>query len=130
MMAVLLLRPEGWRGGPPRATGRGSGGRPLGGYKSAHMVRVQHLHEADPDFQTRRALESLTRSLGGGFEATAERSAHPAAEALRRRRLSGAAADVVHAWGGQALAAAVIRGRGRIVFSPTRFPSPRLIRWL
>jgi glycosyltransferase involved in cell wall biosynthesis len=94
------------------------------------MVRVLHLHEADPDFQTRRALESLTRSLGGGFEATAERSAHPAAEALRRRQLSGAAADVVHAWGGQALAAAVIRGRGRIVFSPTRFPSPRLVRWL
>jgi glycosyltransferase involved in cell wall biosynthesis len=94
------------------------------------MVRVLHFHEADPDFQTRRALESLTRSLGGGFEAAVERPANLLGELLRRGPVPGAPADVVHAWGGRALAAAVVRGRGQIVFSPTRFPTPRLVRWL
>lgn len=94
------------------------------------MPRVLHLHDDNPDFQTRRALEGLTRSLGTGFEAVTARSGGVLDEALRRRNGARAAADVVHAWGGRALTAAVLRGGGRIVFSLTRFPSPRLARWL
>ena len=94
------------------------------------MPRVLHLHDGQPDFQTRRALEALTRAPGSGFEASAARAGGVLDEALRRRNGARAAADVVHAWGGRALAAAVLRGRGRIVFSPTDFPTPRLVRWL
>jgi glycosyltransferase involved in cell wall biosynthesis len=93
------------------------------------MVRVLHLHDGRPDFQTRRGIEALTRSIGAGFEPLVAR-AGGVADALRRSPGAGAEADVVHAWGGRALAAAVMRGRGTIVFSPTRFPSARAARWL
>ena len=94
------------------------------------MVRVLHLHDGRPDFQTRRALETLGRSPGGEFEVRVERAGGWVLEALRRRPDGPAAVDIVHAWGELALAAAVIRGGGRIIFSPNRFPSPRLARWL
>ena len=110
---------------PPRSCDR----RPPGVYKSAGMVRVLHLHDGEPDFQTRRALEALTRSIGTGFEASVVR-ATGLAGGFRGGRACGASPDVVHAWGGRALAAAVMRGRGRIVFSPTHFPSPRVARWV
>ena len=95
------------------------------------MPRVLHLHDDRPDFQTRRALDALARLPGPEFAADAERVGALAAGALGRGGGRAAAdADVVHAWGGRALAAAVLRGRGRIVFSPTHFPSPRTARWL
>jgi glycosyltransferase involved in cell wall biosynthesis len=104
--------------------------RAEGGYKSRRMVRVMHLVGGGADFQTTRALEALTRSLGDGFDVTAERAGGVAREALRGRRRERSDATIVHAWGGAALAAAVLRGRGRIVFSPTEFPSRRALRWL
>lgn len=94
------------------------------------MIRVQHLLGPDPDFQTRRGVEALARSVGPGFDVTTKTGAGLVSETLRTRRGRDDTPDVVHAWGGRALAAAVVRGRGRIVFSPTRFPTPRSIRWL
>src|SRR5688572_7646590 len=91
-----------------------------GGYKFARMIRVRHLHDGETDFQTRRGIEALTRSLGAGFDASGERVGGVPGALLRRDR-TAVPADVVHAWGGRALAAAVLRGGGRIVFSPTKF---------
>jgi glycosyltransferase involved in cell wall biosynthesis len=93
------------------------------------MIRVMHLVDESADFQTARGWEALTRSIGAEFEATVERAGGVAGEALQGGRGSSGV-DVVHAWGGRALAAAVLRGHGRIVFSPTAFPSNRAIRWL
>jgi glycosyltransferase involved in cell wall biosynthesis len=93
------------------------------------MVRVLHLHDGEVDFQTRRALEALTRSVGPGFEASAAKVGGVVG-VFRRRHAAGAEPDVVHAWGGRALMAAVLRGSRRIVFSPTRFPSARTARWV
>ena len=104
------------------------GGGPAG-ISFARMVRVLHLHDGETDFQTGRALEALTRSLGNGFEAAAAR-AGGVAGAFRGGGAADAKADVVHAWGGRALAAAVLRGKGQIVFSPTAFPSARTVRWV
>src|SRR5687767_6498869 len=112
------------------AEGRGSCDRnPPAVYKSARMVRVLHLYDEPADFQTRRGIEALTRSIGPGFEASASVARGPLA-VLRQRDSHGRTADVTHAWGGRALAAAVVRGRGGIVFSPVRFPTPRTARWI
>jgi glycosyltransferase involved in cell wall biosynthesis len=94
------------------------------------MVRVMHLVGGGADFQTARALEALTRSLGDEFCVTVGRAGGVAGEALRGRRRGAADADVIHAWGGAALAAAVLRGARRTVFSPTEFPSRRTLGWL
>lgn len=94
------------------------------------MVRVLHLHDDEPDFQTRRALEALTRSIGSEFAATAKCVRGVMRSAARPVKGAGDPPDVVHAWGGRALVAAVLWGRGRVVFSPTQFPSPRMARWL
>ena len=76
-----------------------------------------------------RAMEALGRSVGAEFDVRTATAGGGVREVLRRRSI-GPASDVVHAWGERALAAAVLRGGGRIVFSPTRFPSSRLARWL
>jgi len=108
----------------------GGGAAGEGGYKSGRMVRVIHLVGGAADFQTARALEALTRSIGDEFHVTVERAGGVAREALRGRRRGVGDAGVVQAWGGAALAAAVLRGRGPIVFSPAEFPSRRALRWL
>ena len=98
------------------------------------MTRVLHLHDADADYQTRRGVEALTRGAGRGFDARAETLGGGWSTFLRfngrgAARSAGGAA-VVHAWGGKALASAVLSGAGRIVYSPTTFPSRRAVRWL
>jgi glycosyltransferase involved in cell wall biosynthesis len=93
------------------------------------MVRVLHLVGRESDFQTRRGVEALTRSPGAGFAATTAVAGGLVSETLRRREREGGA-EVVHAWGAHALTVAVVRGANRIVFSPTHFPSERLVRWL
>lgn len=94
------------------------------------MVSVLHLLSDDADFQTRRSVEALTRSAGADFDIDATRAKGMVDEMLRRDRSGRDPVDVVHAWGGRALAAAVVRGGGPIVFSPTQFPSARAIRWI
>jgi glycosyltransferase involved in cell wall biosynthesis len=96
------------------------------------MIRVLHLLEPEADFQTRRGVEALTRSAGSEFMLATESVNGVLSDAMRRGRGrdGGETFDIIHAWGGRALAAAAMRTRGRIVFSPTRFPSPRTVRWL
>src|SRR5215217_4972956 len=90
------------------------------------MARVLHLVEERPDFQTGRSVDALLAAAGGEREVVRRL---PVAVAGLRRRADGTA-DVVHAWGPRALAAAVLGARQRIVFSPTAFATPRLIGWL
>lgn len=94
------------------------------------MVSVLYLLSDHADFQTRRGVEALARSAGPDFRIAGARAEGVVNETLRRGRNGRGPVDVVHAWGGRALAAAVVQGPGRIVFSPTQFPSARAIRWL
>ena len=89
------------------------------------MTRVLHVVEEDPDFQTRRSVEAL--SADGAGQRLVVRQVPAGVTALRRE---AHAADVTHAWGMRALAAAVLGARGRVVFSPTRFPTRRTAGWL
>src|SRR5688500_9255918 len=94
------------------------------------MIRVLHLTDPQPDYQTTRAVEALSRPAGPAFESMWRPVRGLLAEMKSLRGREEVRPDVVHAWGGRALAAAVLAGSGRVVFSPTRFPTPRLIRWL
>ena len=90
------------------------------------MARVLHLVEEHPDFQTRRSVDALLSITGSTSQVV--RRLPATVGSLRRAGIAGA--DVVHAWGLRALAAAVLGARQRVVFSPTHFPTPRAIRWL
>src|SRR5688500_19075253 len=87
------------------------------------MPRVLHLTEPRPDYQTRRAVDALV--AGADARAQVVRRFTHAVAGLRRRGPADAAADVVHAWGMRALAAAVLGAPGPVVFSPTAFPTRR-----
>jgi len=86
------------------------------------MIRVLHVSEHGPDFQTQRCIEHLLGRLGEGFEARVRtigrggdwRSVPAGIIGLARER----GADVVHAWGVKALIAAALVARGPIVYSP------------
>src|SRR5688500_7996657 len=90
---------------------------------SAAMVRILQLLDHVQDFETRRASEGLVRSLGEGFaietrtigEGGTYRNVAIATAKLRR---GGGTFDLVHAFGGRALAAAALGMRLPIVFSP------------
>jgi glycosyltransferase involved in cell wall biosynthesis len=90
------------------------------------MARVLHLVEEHPDFQTRRSVDALLATAGSTSEVVPRLP--PTVGRLRRAAIG--AADVVHAWGLRALAAAVLGARHRVVFSPVEFPTPRAVRWL
>ena len=94
------------------------------------MIRVLHLTDPQPDYQTTRSVEALTRPAGPAFESAWRPVRGLLAEMRSRRGVRESPPDVVHAWGGRAVAAAVLAGPRRVVFSPTRFPTPRLVRWL
>src|SRR4051794_8692972 len=100
------------------------------------MVRVLHLLGDDPDFQTRRGVDAITRDAGPDFRSTARplrpggSGAATVGEALRLWRRDDGGHDVVHAWGLRALTAAAFAGTGPIVFSPTRFLGPRSVAWV
>ena len=99
------------------------------------MIRLLHVRPADPDLQTARAVEQLSRTLGDGFSTDSKaigpsgdwRNFPSAILGLRREALDY---DLVHAWGMAALSALAVTPCRRIVFSPTEFPSRRQIRWL
>jgi len=97
------------------------------------MVRVIHLSPVHSDFQTQRSLEYMRRDLGADGSALTlgpggdVRNVPMAAIALRRLLRRGA--EVVHAWGPSALAAAAWAGCRRIIYSPLP-DSPLLLgRW-
>jgi glycosyltransferase involved in cell wall biosynthesis len=95
------------------------------------MARVLHLHEQSPDYQTQTALEQLTRNhnacsltigRGGDF-------ATPLLGILRLRQYT-APFDLIHAWGEPAVTLAAVGSAKRIIYSPTRFPTWRDLRWI
>lgn len=98
------------------------------------MVHILHLLDAHPDFQTRRAVDLLSRQLGPGFEchirtigAGGDWRGIPAAS-VALRRSSGV--DVLHAWGPTALTAAVLGSKLPLLHSPAIPTTPRAIHWL
>jgi glycosyltransferase involved in cell wall biosynthesis len=99
------------------------------------MIRLLHVHAANPDFQTARAIEQLTRTLGDGFSIHS-RAIGPCGDwrnfpsAILGLRREARDHDVIHAWGFPALSAIALSPARHIVFTPTHFPSRRQIRWL
>ena len=99
------------------------------------MIRVLHLLDHDADFETRRGAQGIAGAAGEGFQIATRtigsggdwRDVATAAAMLRR---SGDRFDVMHAWGGRALAVATLAARGRILFSPTSSTRGRTVRWL
>ena len=100
------------------------------------MIRVLHLLEHAADFETARSSESLARAAGEGFSITRRTIGHGgtwrnvACAAATLRRGSDESFDIIHAWGGSALAVAALAGRGKILFSPSSETHPRTVRWL
>lgn len=97
-------------------------------------IRILNLVDLDAGFQTRRGAESLARELGSGFAVetrTIGRGGDFAsliAAVTRLRQSSVQPHDLIHAWGGRALAAAVTRP-GPIVYSLADSPSRQSLRW-
>ncbi|HEV8604023.1 MAG TPA: glycosyltransferase [Tepidisphaeraceae bacterium] len=98
------------------------------------MIRVLHLVEVGADFQTERGAMQLAMGLGEGFE-TEVRTIGPGgdwpqmiAAARGMRKVGGF--DLVHAWGTRALTAAVMGGRGPVIYSPAADLQRRGAKWL
>ncbi|HEY7117652.1 MAG TPA: glycosyltransferase [Tepidisphaeraceae bacterium] len=100
------------------------------------MPRVLQVYGRCADFQTLRAIEQLSSGLGASFDVYTRtigrggdfRNVPSAALGLRDDLRQF---DLVHAWGIGALsAAAFASSSGRIVFTPTPFPSRRQIGWI
>lgn len=99
------------------------------------MIRLLHVHSSLPDLQTARAIEQLSRNLSDDFTIHSKtigpggdwRNVPSALFGLRREDRDH---DIVHAWGMPALSALTFSPCRRILFTPTRFPARRQIRWL
>ena len=98
------------------------------------MVRVLLLTDSHLDFQTRRAVASLGRDLGGEFQVTVQNLIRGPMATVRNfqlaRRLRAEKFDLVHAHGTSALTLAAIIHTGPIVFSFRDFPTARRIKWV
>jgi glycosyltransferase involved in cell wall biosynthesis len=97
------------------------------------MQHVLHLLGSSADEQTRQIHRMLVEGIGPGFVCETktpgiggEMRNLPAA-VLRLRRDKP---DLTYAWGLAALAAAVLAGHPRVLFSPDRFAGPRSLRWI
>jgi glycosyltransferase involved in cell wall biosynthesis len=98
-----------------------------------HMLKVLHLLGGSADGQTRQIHQMLVDGLGPGFESETKiigpgkdfRNLPVAVVRLRQER-----PDITCAWGIPALAAGVLAGHRRILFSPDRFAGPRALRWI
>ena len=102
---------------------------------SRRVVRILHLLDRDADFETQRASDGLARSPGEGFELqrrTIGRGGdfRDVANAAARLRRGENGVDLIHAFGGRALAVAALGARGPIVFSPAAETKTRTIHWL
>jgi len=99
------------------------------------MVRVLILFDQQADLETKRGALGLVRSLGDEFAPDFRtlgfggdwRDVPSAAALLRRMR---GKFDIVHAWGGSALAIAALGTNLPIAFSPTASTTRRTIHWL
>jgi glycosyltransferase involved in cell wall biosynthesis len=99
------------------------------------MPRVLLAYDRPADLQTVRSADAIARGVGEGF-GVLTRTIGPGGDfanvpsaALRLRR-EVSATDVVHAWGFAALSSVAFAPFGRVVFTPTSFPSRRQVRWL
>lgn len=92
------------------------------------MPSVLLLHDPKPPFDLRRLIGLLAERIDGVDRVTL----HPHRLFAVARSLSRDAGDgpVVHAFGGRALAVAVMSARGEIVYTPTAFPRRRDVAWL
>jgi glycosyltransferase involved in cell wall biosynthesis len=95
------------------------------------MARVLHLLEKNPDYQSQSALDQLLRDGGGEVRSIGRGGdfSLPWLATWKLRKLSGGF-DLVHAWGGCALAVATIGSAKKIIYSPTEFPDRQSLRWL
>jgi glycosyltransferase involved in cell wall biosynthesis len=99
------------------------------------MIRLLHVLAADADFQTSRAVEHLTEILGTDFTVHS-RTLGPGGDwrnvpaAILNLRGHARDHDVIHAWGFAALSALAFAPTRHVVFTPTRFPTRRQMRWL
>src|SRR5438067_2018264 len=103
-------------------------------YPSARMIRVMQLIDAGAGYQAERGAAALARELGSGFAVrtqmiSARGGLAGIATAGNRLRRQEFQADVIHAWGGRALAVAALRG-GRIVYTPADSPARASVGWL
>src|SRR5215831_16591965 len=98
------------------------------------MIRVLHLVDQQADFESERGVLHLCRETGQEFSTNIQtvgrgRTWGGLAAGVRALRKL-AETDVVHAWGPRALAAAVLAGRGKVVYSPPVSVDERSARWL
>jgi glycosyltransferase involved in cell wall biosynthesis len=100
------------------------------------MVRVLHLAGRETDYQTREALEALSRESPGAADevsASVLRLGEGASGVVRgymRMRRGADRPDLIHAWGEHALTTAAMASNVPIVYSPTVFPDRRSIGWV
>jgi glycosyltransferase involved in cell wall biosynthesis len=98
------------------------------------MVRVLLLSGRDADLQTVRATEALSLRLGDGFAvrhaAIGDGDTRNGLAAVRWVRRHATGADIVHAFGADALTAVAMGFAGRVLYSPIEFPSRKEIQWL
>jgi glycosyltransferase involved in cell wall biosynthesis len=99
------------------------------------MIRVLHLLEQYPDYQTESGATKLRNDRSGSFDVTTRTiGLHGdwtnTAMAILWMRRHREPIDLVHAWGERALSVAALGTASPIVYSPTRFPSRRATRWL
>lgn len=98
------------------------------------MPRLLLLSGRNADLQTTRATEALSRRLGDGFSAMraaiGDRATHNGLAAVRWVRKHAGTADVVHAFGPDALTVAAVGFKGPILYSPIEFPSRKEVGWL
>ncbi len=95
-------------------------------------IRILQLLDLDAGFQAQRGAVALARELGEGFTASVRAiglggdyaNVFTAIRGMRELEY-----DLIHAWGGAALTAAVMQGKP-IVYSPSDTPSRRSLRWM
>jgi glycosyltransferase involved in cell wall biosynthesis len=100
------------------------------------MVGILHLHPAPCDFQTRRSLELLQKSLAGDFAMNCAGIGPGAvyrnvAEAIIRLRVGQfSRTHIAHAWGPAELIVAAAAGFDRIIFSPQQAITKTYRPWI
>src|SRR5262245_62098726 len=119
---------------------RNGGGLPRGGFAipfhATGMIRILQIRERETDFETERGSDALLHSAGDGFEIARRtigrggdwRDVAHGASALRRAESSKT--DLIHAFGGRALAVAALGARSPIVFSAAPETNVGTVRWL